>query len=88
MYDLSRVVDVPIAFFFDDMSNDVSTMSPGQLSRIDEFTEVASDPDPMAKRETLELVRAYYRIADPIVRRRIFDLTKSVAAGFDETEAA
>lgn len=35
--------------------------------------------DPMAKRETLELVRAYYRIADPRVRKRIFDLAKSLA---------
>lgn len=88
LYDLSRVLDVPIAFFFDDMPNDVSVMSPGQLSRVEQFTELPNDPDPMAKRETLELVRAYYRISDPTVRRRIFDLTKSVAAGFEETEAA
>jgi hypothetical protein len=33
----------------------------------------------MAKRETLELVRAYYRITDPQVRKRLFELTKSVA---------
>jgi hypothetical protein len=35
--------------------------------------------DPMARRETLELVRAYYRIEDPKVRKRIFELTKSIA---------
>jgi hypothetical protein len=34
----------------------------------------------MAKRETLELVRAYYRIVDPAVRRRSFELSKAVAA--------
>ena len=33
----------------------------------------------MAKRETLELVRAYYRITDPRVRKRVFELTKSLA---------
>jgi hypothetical protein len=33
----------------------------------------------MAKRETLELVRAYYRITDPRVRKRVFELTKAVA---------
>ncbi len=37
------------------------------------------EPDPMAKRETLELVRAYYKIGDPAVRKRIFELTKSIA---------
>jgi hypothetical protein len=33
----------------------------------------------MNKRETLELVRAYYRITDPAVRKRVFDLIKSLA---------
>ena len=33
----------------------------------------------MSRRETLELVRTYYRITDPVVRRRIYELAKSVA---------
>jgi hypothetical protein len=33
----------------------------------------------MMRRETLELARAYYRIGDPQVRRRLFDLTKAIA---------
>jgi hypothetical protein len=36
--------------------------------------------DPLARRETLELVRAYYRITDPAVRRRLFELVKSLGA--------
>jgi hypothetical protein len=32
----------------------------------------------MAKRETLELVRSYYKITDPQVRRRVFELTKQL----------
>jgi hypothetical protein len=35
--------------------------------------------DQLSKRETLELVRAYYRITDPGVRKRMFDLMKSLA---------
>jgi hypothetical protein len=38
-----------------------------------------AEPDPLAKRETLELMRAYYRIADPGVRRRMFKLIKALA---------
>ena len=30
---------------------------------------------PIARRETWELVRAYYRIESPAVRQRLFDLT-------------
>ena len=39
----------------------------------------SGEPDLLAKRETHELVRAYYQIADPRVRKRIYELTKAVA---------
>jgi hypothetical protein len=32
----------------------------------------------MAKRETLELVRSYYKITDEKVRRRVFELVKAL----------
>ncbi len=35
----------------------------------------------MSRRETLELVRAYYRIPDQRVRKRVFELIKSLAGG-------
>ena len=34
----------------------------------------------MEERETLELVRAYYHIGDPRVRKRLFEMTKALAA--------
>ena len=34
--------------------------------------------DTLNRRETLELVRAYYRITDPAIRKRVFDLIKSM----------
>jgi hypothetical protein len=40
---------------------------------------VDQERDPLTRRETLELVRAYYRITDPAVRRRLAELVKSVA---------
>ena len=39
--------------------------------------------DSMARRETLELVRAYYRIGDPSVRKRTFDLVKALGGDRD-----
>ncbi len=38
------------------------------------------EPDPMAKRETLELVRAYYKITNPRIRKRLREMTKAVGA--------
>ena len=36
--------------------------------------------DPMVKRETLELVRAYYKIENADVRQRLYHFTKAVGA--------
>ncbi len=76
LYDLSRVLDVPVSFFFEDMV-EVSEPQP----HIGGFAEAADgyEADPLLKRETLELVRAYYKIADPHIRRRLFDLAKALA---------
>jgi transcriptional regulator with XRE-family HTH domain len=78
LFDLSRVLDVPISFFFDDMPGEVEQLSPRFISGMTE--EPASyDIDPLTKRETLELVRAYYRIADPQVRKRVYELARALA---------
>jgi transcriptional regulator with XRE-family HTH domain len=79
LFDLSRVLDVPIEFFFDEMPADVAASSPAQSRGMAEGP-VTYELDPMAKRETLELVRAYYKIADPQIRKRLFELTKALGA--------
>jgi transcriptional regulator with XRE-family HTH domain len=80
LYDLSRVLDVPISFFFDDMPD--ANGSGGGTANIAGFAERAEfgghGEDPLAKRETLELVRAYYRISDPAQRKRVFELIKAM----------
>ncbi len=80
LYDLSRVLDVPVSFFFDDVQPSVDDPDARNREGGVQQDRLLGEPDPMAKRETLELVRAYYRIVDPAVRRRIFELTKAVAA--------
>jgi transcriptional regulator with XRE-family HTH domain len=86
LYDLSRVLDVPIAYFFDEMPNGVQDKSPSRLMGLAHPPAVEYEPDPMAKRETLELVRAYYRITEPSVRKRLFDLIKSIARGLKDED--
>ncbi|WP_451997374.1 helix-turn-helix domain-containing protein [Azospirillum argentinense] len=73
LFDLSRVLDVPVSFF-DDMSE--ATTAAAATDDVCTASADSSEPDPMAKRETLELVRAYYRINDPSVRKRLFEMTK------------
>jgi transcriptional regulator with XRE-family HTH domain len=75
LYDLSKVLDVPVSFFFEDMA---PAGEPEARAGLAESAE-GYEPDPMLKRETLELVRAYYKIGDPHIRRRLFDLAKALA---------
>jgi transcriptional regulator with XRE-family HTH domain len=79
LFDLSRVLDVPIGFFFDDMP-DALGGSQHAVRRSYGFAEQQEgfDDDTLHRRETLELVRAYYRINDPAVRKRVFELIKSL----------
>ena len=79
LFDLSRVLDVPVSFFFDDMPPEISERKPGTDSELAEASTESYAADPLAKRETLELVRAYYQIDEPAVRKRLFDLAKALA---------
>ncbi|UKJ74548.1 helix-turn-helix domain-containing protein [Azospirillum brasilense] len=90
LFDLSRVLDVPVSFFFDDMPAEAAAApvddEEGNTAGFEERSG-AFEPDPMAKRETLELVRAYYRIPDATVRKRMFELVKAVGKSGAEQPA-
>jgi transcriptional regulator with XRE-family HTH domain len=79
LFDLARVLDVPIGFFFDDMP-DALGGSMNTVRRAIGFAEQQDgfEDDTLHRRETLELVRAYYRITDTSVRKRVFELIKSL----------
>ena len=79
LFDMSRVLDVPVQFFFDDMPVESIAEDYRPPSGSPEPHIVTLDQDPMAKRETLELVRTYYRIPNANLRRKLFDLAKALA---------
>jgi transcriptional regulator with XRE-family HTH domain len=77
LYELSQVLDVPVSYFFEDLEGVPTRVKSKGLS---EAPQSFDGPDPMTKRETLEMVRAYYKITDPRVRKRVFELVKSLGA--------
>jgi transcriptional regulator with XRE-family HTH domain len=81
LFDLSRVLDVPVSFFFDDLNPGITaSVGDGASGSSESSTAPAThEPDPMMRRETLELVRAYYRVPDAQTRRRLFELVKAIA---------
>jgi transcriptional regulator with XRE-family HTH domain len=82
LHELSRVLDVPVSFFFDDMDPVRAPAIPGGFA---EPPVEAFESDPMRRRETVELVDAYYAIDDAAVRRRLLDLARALAAEGERT---
>ncbi len=79
LFALCGVLDVTVEYFFDDMPTAVAARSPAQSGGKTKKPP-SYKPDPMAKRETLELVRAYYKITDPEIRKQLFEMTKTLGA--------
>jgi transcriptional regulator with XRE-family HTH domain len=78
LYDLSRVLDVPVTFFFEGIVGSSPT------------APLASGPhnDPLDPREATELFAAYRAIPDSVVRRRLRQLAKTFAEGLNGSAAA
>jgi transcriptional regulator with XRE-family HTH domain len=77
LWQLSRVLDVLPEFFYDTTDPVRAPAMPGGFA---EPPADAFDADPLRKRETIELVEAYHALPDPIVRRRLFELARALAA--------
>lgn len=80
LYHIARLLDVPIDFFFDDMTNWDGTA----LLSSDSADGINANADLISNRETTTLLRAYYEISDPMVRRRVLDLMRVLAIQSDE----
>jgi transcriptional regulator with XRE-family HTH domain len=83
LFEFSRILDVPVSFFFDDMAERLQAGEGQGAFALADQPQAPLEPDPLTRRETLELVRAYYRIVDPQVRKRLFELTKSLGTSED-----
>ena len=79
LFKLSQVLDVPVNYFFEDMPSDAGASTPAK-GRGKAKGPPRDEPDPLARRETLELVRAYYRIKDANVRKLVYQLITGVGA--------
>ncbi len=81
LYKIAKILNVPVSYFYEELPEDVESANRG-------LSDIAPEPfevDQLNKRETLELVRAYYRVRDARVRKRIFELIKAIAKSDQET---
>ena len=84
LWDFSVVLDTSVSFFFEDMDVNVAQQSPRMFSNPVPNSYLREDlaifdTDPMLKEETMELVKAYYKIGNRQAAKHLFNLIVSMA---------
>jgi transcriptional regulator with XRE-family HTH domain len=90
LFKIARTLEVEVAFFFEGVTQAEmpSMTSPGrELGIAAGLADAPAQPfegNPMNSREAFELMHNYFRIPDPIVRKRLYQLVRILA--FSEKE--
>ena len=84
LFDISRVLNCPIAYVFEDIGPETTgdRTTPGARSAVEGLAEEAvggPDGDPMQRTETLELVRAYWRLHNADLRKNVLELLGNIS---------
>ncbi|MBY0511675.1 MAG: helix-turn-helix transcriptional regulator [Rhodospirillaceae bacterium] len=82
LFDISRVLNCPISYFFEDIGPETTGVRTTPAARSpDDLAEEAADfdSDPMQRTETLELVRAYWRLHNAELRRNVLELLSNIS---------
>lgn len=74
LFHISQILDVPINFFFEAVAKNEGRRTGGSEPKA--VPEIANF---QSKRETLDLVRAFTKISDPTVRKRILEMAKAMS---------
>lgn len=73
LFHIAKILKVPVSFFFEGYQN---TDAAEQVAESQEGLEASNM---LNKKETVDLVRAYYTIEDPIVRKKFLEMIKTFA---------
>src|SRR3954471_3174119 len=71
LWQLSEALEVPVGYFYDGLSDEARRQIAGQPQNVE-----AEGGEMFARKETLDLIRAYYQLGER-PRRRLLDLAKS-----------
>jgi transcriptional regulator with XRE-family HTH domain len=78
IFDFARALGVPVSYFFEGFTEE-SSSAHANHGMAESAAPAFQAQDPMNNRETVELMRAYYRIKNPTQRKRVLELVKSMA---------
>ncbi|MBB4483202.1 transcriptional regulator with XRE-family HTH domain [Rhizobium lentis] len=79
LQNISSILNVPVSFFFEDAPGEHS----GAIGGMAEASSSNYVVDFLSSSEGLQLNRAFVKISDPKVRRKVVELVKALAAEAD-----
>ncbi|MGE3622841.1 MAG: helix-turn-helix domain-containing protein [Bdellovibrionales bacterium] len=79
LYQIALILNVTVSYFFEEMPSENAASQGLSDSAQGALEGAPGDSQILGRRETLELIRAYYNITDPKQRRKVYDLIKSMA---------
>jgi transcriptional regulator with XRE-family HTH domain len=78
LFKIAKALGVEVSFFFEGVSRDEAATVAPSLG-FAEPPQQSFDINPMNSRESFELMHNYFRIPDPVVRKRLFQLIRILA---------
>lgn len=86
LYEFARVLNVPVSYFFEDLTEESGVSQPSSGTAQGHLAENGDifQFEKLGNKEILTLVRSYYDIGDPQVRKKVLSLIRSLATSSSE----
>ena len=78
LWDISKVLGVPVGFFYEEIDAETDAQSPRPKNDDEEYLKELTN-DPMQREETLKLVRAYYKIHNRTLAKNILNVIETAS---------
>jgi transcriptional regulator with XRE-family HTH domain len=79
LMDISRALRVSFDYFVEGCANLAIPRKPA-LRGVSDNKQATIEPDPLSRRDVLELVRAYSAISTPQLKKQLLEMAKAMAA--------
>lgn len=74
LFTISEVLDVPISYFFDGLHG-----SENRAEGLRDTAAPAFEHEQLSRKESIDLLKAYYDIDDPKLRRKVIEIIRTLA---------
>jgi len=84
LYEFANFMNVPVAYFFDGIdknstAGETNTGFAETAAIAFDYEGVADDANSASDRESLEMMKSFNRISEPLTRKRLADLMRAIA---------